>query len=119
MKRKSKKKAPKEDVVPEQTGLSDHELLDRVLSFEEKLTSRQLAAFEEMREGGRQLSDKQRLWIVQVLAIHDDTRPAQTANVFSSMSLEKQQEQRKKAARVQLPWEKTGYKKPAKPPGRG
>lgn len=98
--------------------MKDKALLDRVLALEEKLTGRQLAAFEEMRESGHHLSDKQRLWIEQVLAIHDETYASPPVNTFSSLSPEKQKEQRKKAAKVQLPWERKGYKKPVKPPGK-
>lgn len=96
---------------------TDEELLERMLNerYADKLTERELAAFESMRSGSS-LSPPQRNWVRSV-AERLGIQVAPARNVFSAMAAEKKKEHLSKV-RTLLPWEKPGYKKATKPPGR-
>jgi hypothetical protein len=92
-------------------ALTDAELLARLLD-DDRLTASEREAFVEMRERGDPLSRKQRAWARSVAG-----RLTPVKNTFSSLS------ERERAAQLGqvltlLPWEKTGYRKALKPPGR-
>lgn len=62
------------------------------------------AAFEEMHERGRELTEKQETWVMDVgEKMGIITAPG--ANLFSRLSPEEQARQRARAKRI-LPWEK-------------
>ena len=84
--------------------------------YRDDLTPKQLNAFDGFRER-ETLTEKQELW---VYAIGEKFKlvVAPAKNVFSELSEKKQVEHKKRAARVQLPWEQPGYTKAAKPPGQ-
>lgn len=99
--------------------MTDTELLGEVLSLEE-LSDDEHRAFEDMQEGilkGKRsfLTPKQRAWVESRLE-RDDFVP-EPKNLFSSLSPERQQAERKRAAAVVLPWEREDYVSP-KPPRR-
>lgn len=101
-------------------GASDAELLRRLLDdYIDELNDKEMEAFSDMAERGRfPLSDKQRGWLERVAARVGAIGAASSENTFSNMDPKKQREQRQHAASVVLPWERPGYRKPMKPPGR-
>lgn len=109
------------------TSWDDGELLQAVLGVDEagedddpSLSVREREAFASMLAGlgdGGALSDKQRAWVHSAAVRLRVLGSAPAANVFSSMSPSEQRLHRRRAESVQLPWEREGYVKPAKPPG--
>lgn len=92
------------------------ELLRKLCTtYRDDLSEKQRAAFDSMRELPA-LSEKQERW-VYAIAEKFGLAVAPAKNVFSDLSEKKQQEHRERAARVQLPWERSGYAKITKPPG--
>lgn len=89
---------------------SELEILDELLeNHEDKLDDESVEAFSEWRyllsTGKRKsLTPKQRQWLMDRAERLEVTSP-ETANLFSSLSPERQAEQRAKAAKI-LPWEK-------------
>jgi hypothetical protein len=94
------------------TPLTDAELLDLLLDEHfDKLSEHAAEAFPDFRERGlgrkRPFSPKQREWIRNV-AVALELEDAPTENVFSSLPKRRQEEQKKAAAKVLMPWEKPG-----------
>ena len=85
--------------------------------YRDDLNQNQRQAFDGMRDL-ENLSQKQEQWVYAV-AERFGLTVAPATNVFSEMSEKKQREHLERAAKVKLPWEKSGYARPAKPPGRG
>jgi hypothetical protein len=77
------------------------EILDK---HADSISGAALAAFSEWKLTGTTLSDKQRKWLYGV-AERLGIATAPSENIFSSLSPERQVEQRRAAARVKLPWE--------------
>lgn len=84
--------------------------------YREDLSANQRQAFDQMREL-EILSEKQESWVLSVAEKFGLT-VAPAKNLFSKLSDKKKQEHIERAARVQLPWERPGYNKASKPPGR-
>lgn len=90
---------------------SELELLDEILeNHQDELDEESVEAFSEwqhnLRSGKRRvLTPKQRQWLMD-RAEHFEMTDAAPANLFSSLSPERQAEQRARAAAVKLPWEK-------------
>lgn len=107
----------------------DADLLRRVLQRNQdlgddeearSLSAKEREAFESMMRqlDRREFSPKQRAW-VQAAAVRLgvlDCAPA--ANVFSSLPPAEQRAHKQRAASVVLPWERPGYQRALKPPGR-
>lgn len=98
--------------------LTDRELLERLLSDEyvDRLFIREEEAFQEMLERKGALSPKQSAW-VRSAAERFGIQEAPAANVFSSMTLAKRNENLAQV-RTRLPWETVGYVKALRPPGK-
>lgn len=96
---------------------TDEELLQRLLDdrYADALSDREREVFASMRAGSF-LSPPQRNWVRSV-AERLGIQVALARNVFSAMSAEKRAEHAGQV-RTRLPWEKPGYVKAAKPPGR-
>lgn len=77
------------------------ELLDK---HADSISGAALAAFSEWKLADTTLSDKQKKWLYGV-AERLGIATAPSENLFSSLSPERQAEQRRAAARVKLPWE--------------
>jgi len=96
--------------------LTDHELIARMLDdYEEHLSDKERGAFEDMRSRAA-LTDKQRGWVRSV-AERLGIQVAPAANVFSTMP-ESQRREHVSQVRTRLPWERVGYDKPLRPPGK-
>jgi hypothetical protein len=101
--------------------LTDRELLEKMLSdeFFEDLVKQEQRAFAGMLDrlrNERELSTKQADWVhstAERLGIQ--TAPAK--NLFSRMQ-PMQRKEHEEQVRTQLPWEKPGYARPLKPPGK-
>lgn len=101
-------------------GKADEDLLTRLLEdYAGDLSERELEAFSEMAmklETYATLTDKQRKWVEQTaerLGLEvENPKP------FSSLTPKEQAEHRKRAAKVQLPWEREGHVRPLRPPGK-
>jgi hypothetical protein len=65
---------------------------------------------------GRRKTDKMRAWFRDAAARLGVELPAE--NLFSALPEKEKQEHVRRAASVVLPWEKSGYRKILKPPGR-
>lgn len=78
------------------------ELLDK---HADSISGAALAAFSEWKLADTTLSDKQRKWLYGV-AERCGVATAPSENLFSSLSPERQAEQRARAERVKLPWER-------------
>lgn len=96
---------------------TDEELLSRLLDdrYADALSDKEREVFSSMRAGST-LSAPQRNWVRSV-AERLGIQVAPSRNEFSALSKEKKQEHLKRV-RTQLPWEKPGYVKAVKPPGR-
>ena len=96
---------------------TDEELLSRMLDekYADALSDREREVFASMRAGST-LSAPQRNWVRSV-AERLGIQVAPSRNVFSAMPEAKKKENLKHV-RTQLPWERPGYVKAAKPPGR-
>ncbi len=102
---------------------NDAALIDAVLERDEQneaeggvvLSDLEREAFPSMR-GQRRLSDKQRAWLRDAAGRLGVELPAE--NLFSSLSDKEKKEHARRAQSVELPWEKSGYVKALKPPGR-
>lgn len=96
---------------------TDEELLVSMLDDKhaDALSDKERGVFASMRAGAT-LSAKQRNWVRSV-AERLGIQVAPSRNEFSALPKEKKQEHLKRV-RTQLPWEKPGYVKAAKPPGR-
>lgn len=70
----------------------------------ERFGSNTLAVFQEMHARGRELSDKQATWVMDI-GEKMGLVTAPGANLFSRLSPKEQERQRQKAAKI-LPWEK-------------
>jgi hypothetical protein len=103
--------------------VTDDEIITAVLERDEEneaaggptLTEDEREAFPSMR-GRRSLSDKQRAWLRDAAVKIGLELPAE--NLFSSLSEKEKKEHARRAKSVELPWEKPGYVKVLKPPGR-
>lgn len=96
--------------------LTDEELLARLLEEPERLSEREVEVFASMSEFSGALSEKQRRWIRSV-AERLGIQAAPSENTFSELPPEAQRQHRLQV-RTRLPWERPGYAKPMKPPGR-
>ena len=96
---------------------TEEELLAHMLDdkYVDALSDKEREVFASMRAGA-QLSAKQGNW-VRAVAERIGIQVEPSRNVFSSMSDAKKKENLKHV-RTLLPWEKPGYVKAAKPPGR-
>lgn len=84
-----------------------NELLDEKDAGFESANRRAFEAFSEWRRRpGMQLSPKQRAWLFGVAERYGVIEAAPSENIFSQLPLKKQAEQRERAARVKMPWEK-------------
>lgn len=70
-----------------------------------KLGEKAQEAFPEWLEQGRDLSPKMRLWIRRA-AESLNVQVAPNENLFSALTPARQAEQRARAAKVKLPWER-------------
>lgn len=96
--------------------LTDHELITRMLDdYEESLSDKERGAFSDMRPRAA-LTEKQRGWVRSV-AERLGIQVAPARNVFSSMT-EAQQREHAAQVRTRLPWERAGYAKALRPPGK-
>ena len=95
---------------------TDEELLGKLLEEPERLSEREVEVFTSMSEFSGALSEKQRRWIRSV-ADRLGIQIAPSENTFSELAPEVQREHRLQV-RTRLPWERPGYAKPLKPPGR-
>ncbi len=96
---------------------TDEELLARMLDdkYADALSDKERAVFASMRAGA-QLWPKQRNWVRSV-AERLGIQVAPSRNEFSALPAAKKKENLKRV-RTQLPWERPGYVKALKPPGR-
>lgn len=97
---------------------SEIEMLDALLD-DDRIDEKEQAAFEDMRHfltayPQRKLSEKQRKWVESRFE-KLDLGVAESLNLFSSGKVAKGSYSKNS---VTFPWEKPGYKKPLKPPGR-
>lgn len=92
----------------------EKKLLDQMLDeteWREKLSDAQLEAFEEIRERASRasvfvLTEKQSKWVFGVAARIGLIGAEPGENLFSALTPERQAEQRARAAKIRLPWEK-------------
>lgn len=96
---------------------TDEELLQRMLDdkYVDLLSDKEREVFASMRAGAM-LSPKQRNWVRSV-AERLGIQVAPSRNEFSAMPEAKKKENLKHV-RTLLPWERPGYVKAVKPPGR-
>ncbi len=93
------------------TQVREHEEDRRLLAlcleqrFEERVPEATRTAFARMLDEGHPLTPKQRAWVHGV-AERLGEHVAPSENLFSQLSSKRQEEQRKAAAKVRLPWEK-------------
>lgn len=89
------------------------QLLDQMLDeteWREKLSDEQRQAFEEIRTRASkravfELTEKQSQWVLGVAARIGLIGAEPSENLFSSLTPERQAEQRARAAKIRLPWE--------------
>ena len=84
--------------------------------YRSDLSSKQRKAFDAFRRATF-LTESQEHWVLSV-AERFGLAVAPAENVFSKLPEAKREEHAQRAASVQLPWERPGYVKAAKPPGR-
>lgn len=87
--------------------MTDEELLAKMLDdpdLRERVGEHAATAFDSIRARGI-VSEKQRAWI-RGAAERLGIATAPSENLFSKLSPERQREQRERAAKVRLPWEK-------------
>jgi hypothetical protein len=92
----------------------EKKLLDQMLDeteWREKLSDAQLEAFEQIRARASKasvfvLTEKQSKWVLGVSARIGLIGAEPSENLFSRLTPERQAEQRARAAKVKLPWEK-------------
>jgi hypothetical protein len=86
--------------------MTDLELAQAILEQHgDRITGAATRAFRQWIERETVLTEKQQKWLYGV-AERCGLIVAPAENIFSSMSPEKQAEQRARAAKVKLPWEK-------------
>lgn len=85
-----------------------------VEQYKDDLNEHELKAFRGMSERARPLSEKQRVWVVEV-AQRVGVDP--NRNLFSMLSTKERAAERA-AVRTLLPWERGEQTLPKKPPGR-
>lgn len=77
---------------------------EHATDLEERFGSQTLEAFEQMHARGRELTDKQATWVMDV-GEKMGLVTAPGANLFSRLSPKERERQREAAKRVRLPWE--------------
>jgi hypothetical protein len=87
--------------------LTDDELLEQLLGpdYIDRLSPTAREAFTGWRDGERHLSEKMQKWL-RGEAERVGLQTAPSENIFSALSPARQAEQRARAAKVKLPWEK-------------